>query len=327
VPTVTVSQIQSDPMAPLDSPLSRDAIITLRWSVEDVPNGQSVGTQECTLLLEADHGITAQVDSASRNYSFRLSKGTLLSTLPLRARVRVNLTAQAAGAAIPPLTSANANIEFASMLTPEREAMTAVYSELNQELRRTRTLYESFLVVVTGGIATLYAKADAIVGASHRDWMGFGVMFLALIVIYMLWHIAERYAMTTKYTNNLECALGLRQATAPAVIMPSGTPWWPLGPKRRALWEPQARPHTAWALMLSVYTLLLAGLAGADLVESNQKAASTPPALTQSTNCDCVRLQPCNPAASANGSPAVAQPPTSAPAKSAAKSKPVSKNP
>ena len=279
MPTATVSQILSDPTAPLDSPLTRDAIITVRWSVQDVPNGQSVGTQECTLLLEADHGITAQVDSASRTYSFRLSKGTLLPALPLHARVRANFTAQAPAVAIPAVTSANANVEFASRLVPEREAISTVYGELNTELRRTRTLYESFLVAVTAALATLYSKRDVIAGATHRGFMLIGLAALTIIVVYMLWAVSRRYTRAISWVGNLEKALGVRQGDPPADLMPD----------KARLWKEGAWQHTLWAIMLTAYVGVLVASAGYLLRAKPEPPAPTPPAQTQTVICDCAR--------------------------------------
>ena len=208
MPAVTASQVRPSTTL-LNSPLTRDAIITLQWLVED--GHERVERQRSIVELAAGYALASEVDPDKRIYSFRLGKGTTLA-LPLTAEVRMDLAARTLAPAHPAMVvhSNPVQIQFPSVLVPEREAITTVYTELNQELRRTRTLYESFLVVVTGGLATLYSKRDAIVGASHREWMGGALIALVGIVIYMLWQVARRYSRNSEWTKNLECALAVR---------------------------------------------------------------------------------------------------------------------
>jgi len=130
--------------------------------------------------------------------------------------------------------------------------MTTVYSELNQELRRMRTLYETFLIVVTGGFAALVSQADKILGSpAYRHWMGWGILLLAVIVAFLVWQIATRYNRTTSWLENLETALGLRVGTLPGPLIADDVPRWRKG----------HRGHFVWALMLMAYTVVLGILA------------------------------------------------------------------
>ena len=124
-----------------------------------------------------------------------------------------------------------------------------------------RTLYETFLIVVTGGFATLVSKADSIAGSQpERVWMARGVIGLALIVVYLLWQVAPRYRRSSKWIKNLECALGLRAEGRPAVLMPEDPSLLPINKVnlktwRDSWWNKDAWLHTTWALLLTGYTL------------------------------------------------------------------------
>jgi hypothetical protein len=284
MPTVTASQLRTS-ANPLAEVLAQDVIITLGWVVDDAPNTRAIEQQECILELGGGDRITARVDPDQRSCSFRLAKGTRL-TLPVNAVVEVNLAARAATAAVPAapavagVRSAAVPIGSPSVSVPEREAISTVYGELNQELRRTRTLYESFLVVVTAGLATLYSKRDVIVGASHRRPMFVGLVTLAIIVTYMLWNVSRRYTRSVTWIKNLEQALGVRAGSPPEDLMPPESTWW----------TKNARPHTIWAIMLTAYIGILMASAGYLLIAPAPDApAPTPPAQTQTITCDCSR--------------------------------------
>ena len=285
MPTVTASQLRTSANT-LDAVLAKDAVITLGWVVNDAPELRSIEQQECTLNLSAHDRVTARVDPGQRSYSFRLAQGTRL-TLPLTTTVVVNLAARAATATVAAapaavVRSAAVNIGSPSAVVPEREAISTVYGELNTELRRTRTLYESFLVAVTAGLATLYSKKDVIAGASHRGFMLIGLVALAIIVVYMLWAVSRRYTNATSWVKNLEQALGVRAGDPPPDLMQN----------EDALWSDHAKPHTVWALMLIAYIAVLVMSAGYLLGWAKpDAAASTPPAPSQTIICDCGHCQ------------------------------------
>ncbi len=232
----------------LTSPLVKDAVFALSWNFADLGQRQ-VLQQECSIKLSDTHALVVEVGPGLRKFSFRLSAGTHFDPAILSARVRARLLPHPPD---PEVVEHSLAIQYPSALLPEREAMTAVYSELNQELRRMRTLYETFLVVVTGGFATLVSQANKILGSpTYRRWMGWGILVLAAIVAFLVWQVATRYNRTTSWLENLETALGLRVGTVPGPLMTDEVPRWRTG----------HRGHFVWALMLMVYTVMLGILA------------------------------------------------------------------
>lgn len=285
MPTVTATQLRTSSTT-LDEVLTKDVVITIGWVVDDAPNPRSVEQQECTLTLAAGGAVTARVEPSKRSYSFRLAQGTRL-TLPATATVAINLPARAATATVPAAPAALAqsaaiNIGSPSTVVPEREAISTVYGELNTELRRTRTLYESFLVAVTAALAALYSKKELVMGASHRGVMLVGLGALACIVVYMMWAVSRRYTRAVTWVGNLEQALGVRAGTPPEDLMPNQAAWW----------TQHAWPHTIWALMLTAYIGVLVASAGYLLTAPAEPPAPTPPA--QTIICDCARQDTSN---------------------------------
>jgi hypothetical protein len=281
--TINVQQVGTAPNR-LSSPLAHDVLIAIKWAFNNL-GARTIEQQECKLQLDAAHGLHVLVSNDDRAFTFRLSAGTHL-TNPLTAEVRTRLSHDPANP--PDHAHGTVLIEFPSSVVPERETMTAIYGELNQELRRMRTLYESFLVVVTGGFATLVSKASSIVGYPHRGWMGWGVFVLALIVIYLLWQVAPRYRKITHWTANLETALGLRSGTIPPVLLSEEGSWW-----RKGDWR-----HTLWAVGLTVYTFFLGLFAVLVLYGNplNKFSAQTAEPKTQiSTPGTVVRQTPAQP--------------------------------
>ncbi len=284
MPTVTASQLRITATSLntilTDAALARAVSITVSWIVDDAPHQRSVEQQECTLNLGGGNSLTARVAPDNRSYSFRLAQGTRLTT-PLTATVAVNLAERTTAPAAPALvvTSAAINVDFPSAVVPEREAISIVYGELNTELRRTRTLYESFLVAVTAALATLYSKKELVEGASHRGLMLFGLGALAFIVVYMMWAVSRRYTRAVTWVGNLEQALGVRAGDPPEDLMPNEAAWW----------TQHAWPHTVWALLLTAYIGVLVTSAGYLLTAPPEPVAPTPPAQTQTIICDCAR--------------------------------------
>jgi hypothetical protein len=264
--------------------LTQDVIIVLEWDPVPAP----AVVQGCKLYLEPPpagggavrRAVDVLIDPGENKFSFHLSKGTRL-TPPLTAELLTN-----PAAAAPP----SIDIGFASGGIPQREAITTVYTELNQELRRMRTLYETYLVVITGGFATLVSKADAFVGPSarYRQGMGAVLFLLALIVSYLMWHVGNRYNRTSASIKNLETGLGLRGGAAPwplivDVVPPRpGDKWWQLWKRFE---KDDHRRHIVWAVLLITYTVALGVLALLLLVRSKVPDTSA----TQSTAAQIVQ--------------------------------------
>ena len=285
MPTITVTQLRTS-ATPLnailtDAALTKPVSVTLNWVVDDAPSQRSVEQQVCTLTLGGGNSIAARVSPEKRSYSFRLPQGTRL-TSPLTATVEVNLAERTAAPAAPRLdglSSAALNIGSPSVVIPEREALSTVYGELNTELRRTRTLYESFLVAVTAALATLYSKKELVIGASHRGLMLVGLGALATIVLYMMWAVSRRYTRAVAWVGHLEQALGVRDGDPPEDLMPDHVAWW----------TQHAWPHTLWAIMLTLYVGVLVASAGYLLTARPDAPAPPAPAQTQTIICDCAR--------------------------------------
>ena len=230
---------------PLASPLQNDMVISLTWE-KGLSDREAIG-QICTLQLDATHNLQIPLKPENDSHIFRLAKGTLVTD----ARAKIHLELRHVDNEPDAVDSNEIRITHASAVIPEREALTSIYGELNQELRRMRTLYESYLVVVTGGFATLVSKTDAIVGAPNRKWMAAGLAILAAIVSYLLWQISSRYNKVTVWTSNIETALGLRTGEISSPLMGESIPRWRKGGKA----------HSIWALALIAYTITLGVLA------------------------------------------------------------------
>lgn len=266
---------QLRPGAELVNPLQDDIAVILQWSVQD-EHSRPIHSQTCSLTIADGNILTLDVPVGERKCAFRLTKGSQIR-LPLTAQVTVNLGARDTHAA----AALNANqIETRSKSTSEADADASktVYGELNQELRRTRTLYETFLVVVTGALATVFSKRSDIAGTYHSS-IGYGLGFLALIVIYMIWQIAERYRKTTSAVFNLERSWGLRAGHAPEYPLDGATSWW----------KDHAWRHTIWAIGLTLYALLAIGIVIATLRASPAKAAA--PSATVTCACGTATSQ------------------------------------
>lgn len=265
---VIVEQLR--PSTELADPLPEDVAIIVQWTMQDEHN-RPIHSQTCSLTFSAGAPLVVDVPIAERTCAFRLGKGTHI-TLPLTAQVTVNLAARDAHAA-GPLTG-TLETRLRSTNQADSDASKTVYSELNQELRRTRTLYETFLIVVTGALATVFSKRSDIAGSYHAS-IGYGLGFLALIVIYMIWQIAERYRKTTSAVFNLERSWGLRPGSGGEYPLEGDVSWW-----RNHAWR-----HTIWAIGLTAYALLAIGIVIATLRTHAEPAkASTAPV---SVPCSC----------------------------------------
>lgn len=280
---VIVEQLR--PSAELASPLQDDTAIVLQWSVQD-EHSRPVQSQSCSLTFSAGAPLVVEVPASDRRCSFRLGKGTRV-TLPLRAEVTVNLGARNPHAAAP--LSGTVETRVKSTNDPDSDASKTVYGELNQELRRSRTLYETFLVVVTGALATVFSKRSDIAGA-HRPSIIVGLVALALIVIYMIWQVAERYRKIVASLNDFERSWGLRSGPVPDFLMQEeSAQGWKFWTKRWwcMLYDTQIKNgswrHTFWALGLTVYAMVAIGIVIVFLYASPSDSAKTVAPATNAT--------------------------------------------
>lgn len=267
MPTVVVEQVR--PTVALAAQLQNDASITLQWSVTD-EHSRAISSQTCTLTI-AGQALTATVGANERKYSFRISKG--MQAANITAQVRVNFAAAGAQGAVSQ-DSNQLQISAGSASDPDEDASKTVYGEMNQELRRTRTLYETFLVVVTGALATVFSQRSSIAGA-FRPSIACGLGFLAAVVIYMIWQIAKRYRDTSSAVFNLERFWGLRAGGTSEHPLDAPSFWW-----RDHAWR-----HTVWAIGLTAYALLAILIVIFYLRAAPEPAK--PPAAPVNVTCTC----------------------------------------
>lgn len=283
--SVVLEQLR--PGAALASPLPEDIAIILQWSVQD-EHGRPIHDQSCSLTVAAGTTLTADVPVADRKCVFRLGKGTHIAA-NLTAQITVNLGARGAHTA-GPLTS-QVGIVARSISEADSDASKTVYGELNQELRRSRTLYETFLVVVTGAMATVFSKRSDIAGA-HGLSITVGLVSLALIVIYMIWQVAERYRKIVASLSDIERSWGLRSGSAPNFLLQEesdlGWKFW-TKPWRNTFCETQIKHgawrHTFWALGLTAYAVVAIGIVIAFLYAPAETAKT--PVTPASVTCNC----------------------------------------
>jgi hypothetical protein len=247
--TLEQSQMTTPALNLLGPPLERDVVITLKWRVQDDQN-RPIMRQTAQLLFNGAPKISANLGSGDSKVTFHLSQGSQIA-FPVTARITVDLGDAGPHAPAVQVPSNLLDLQCGSVLFPERESLTAVYGELNQELRRMRTLYETFLVVATGGFAALVSQADKIAGSPpYRHLMAWGLLGLTAILIDLVWEVAKRYNQTTAWIQNLEIALGVRAGNVPAEMLPEKVKWGRKG----------GTSHLIWAMALISYTLALGSL-------------------------------------------------------------------
>jgi hypothetical protein len=118
----------------------------------------------------------------------------------------------------------------------------AVYTEFHQELRRTRTVYETLVVAETGGFAILLSQLDPVVtGArlSARIALVIPIFVLMIILLFLIRALAMRYWTWTEQIADLEGRMGF------------------VDPPTRAVRDTSKGPHAIWAGILYFYTLIL----------------------------------------------------------------------
>lgn len=285
--SVVLEQLR--PGAALASPLPEDVAVILHWSVQD-EHGRPIHDQSCSVTVAAGTTLTADVPVAERKCVFRLGKGAHIAA-NLTAEITVNLGARGAHGA--GALTARIEISSESINEADADASKTVYGELNQELRRSRTLYETFLVVVTGAMATVFSKRSDIAGA-HGLSITIGLLSLALIVIYMIWQVAERYRKIVASLSDIERSWGLRSGPAPGFVLQEesdlGWKFW-TKPWRHTFCETQIRHgawrHTFWALGLTAYAVVAIGVVIAFLYAPAAAAKTPLPAPAANAACSC----------------------------------------
>ncbi len=255
---ITVSQVRDPKVTlPLASPLQSETWLTIEWDVTE----STVQEQICAIDLDhqTGHSFTHWVGSSVRVHTFKLPAGTIFNPDHLRCRVEINAAST--------MESGATKITFPSIVSLEREAITAIYSEHSQELRRMRTFFESFLVLVTGGFAILVNQVHSIVRSRFVvNLMGLGLVALSLIIIWLVWRVAKRYDLTERWLKNMEIGLGLRSGSVPIPLMPESVD--------------KAWRHYMWALALMLYTFVLGVCSW--IILANKDVGATPPATPSS---------------------------------------------
>lgn len=273
MPSLVVAE-QVRPELPIASPLADDIVIAVQWCVQD-EHARPVASQTCALTYAVGATLTVNVPASEKRYTFHLAKGTQVAQMSLQVTVNLAAIAGNPAAVAETLSSAAIQIRSASKSEADSDASKTVYSEMNQELRRTRTLYETFLVVVTGALATVFSQRSSIAGA-YRPSIAYGLGFLALIVIYMIWQIAQRYRDTTAAVFNLESSWGLRATHPTAFPLARESSWW-----KNHAWR-----HTVWAIGLTVYALLAIAVVIIYL-RAPAEPPKAPPAQAVAVTCSC----------------------------------------
>jgi hypothetical protein len=260
---------------PVTASLPRDLGVDLAWDIKNVSSGSAVQRQSVQVLIGKHLAFSLDIPAGQTATTFRMPAGAMMTTLT------ATITVWIAGSSDPATSTGTLSLA-AQPGYPERESVTAAYSEHQQEMRRMRTLYETYLIVVTGGFGILVSQAGPIVGklsARYHFWLDLGVAMLSFLICYLVTRIAERYARTDSWVKNFERALGLRDYPAPEPLMPeTATPWY-------KSWN----HHVFWAFGLITYTAMLAAFSIALIssarapVESNAEKHAAPTAPAESS--------------------------------------------
>lgn len=227
----------------LTSPLECDEPIILEWSVTlpaANPNLR-IREQELKISLGPNHNLAFHLSSDDRKLTFRLPEGLIFQQITAELSVWVH------GENNP--VTASLDIHFPSSPLPERESLTSLYSENQQELRRMRTLYESLVIFETTAFAIFYSKGrPELAGLSFqlKFALAASIVLLNVIVIVLIHELATRYYRISRGLENIETVLGIRKAQWPDEVF---------GDYR--LSDAEAKPHRRWAGMLTSYTVLL----------------------------------------------------------------------
>jgi len=225
----------------LDSPLARAAIVRIAW---DLTEPQLV-TSLAVALRIAGLDYSFSFDKAHTELGFCLPEGLTLAAVPTNLEVKITVngdTAHEFSGILP--------IEKPSAPVPDPESARSVYTENQTELRRTRTLYESLVITVTVGFAILIAQAHALttVPPVGRGFLAIGILLLTVIVVFLVKEMAARYYGVTRTLQNFELAFGVKDG-----------PW--TGELLRysdfSISDPETRPHWLWALLITLYLVVL----------------------------------------------------------------------
>jgi len=207
--------------------------------------------------------FTTTIETSSRRVGFLLPREVQLQSNQVQADIRVS-AARAGGQPAAPIATAAPVTFSVGTRQADPEMLRTVYSENQSELRRTRTLYESFLVAETVGFAVLADKAHDVTNATPRMVFGFSLALFALTIIlsFLICELAKRYHGTTLALQNIERATGVRAGNWTGELVPSNKEFG-AGPSAKFDWF--------WAYLLLGYTVLLSVLAIATLSRSTMK--------------------------------------------------------
>jgi len=242
--TLQLRQIREPLALPaLTSPLGGDQPISLEWSITPPADGSNlrIHRQEIKVSLGPNHSLSFHLTPEDRKSSFRLPQGLEFQ------QITAELSVWMRGENNP--VTVDCAIHFPSSPLPERESLSSLYSENQQELRRMRTLYESLVIFETAAFAIFYSKGrPELAGLSFqlKFALAASIVLLDVIVIFLIHELASRYYRISRGLENIEIVLGIRNAQWPDEIFGN-----------YELSDAEAKPHRRWAAMLTSYTILL----------------------------------------------------------------------
>jgi len=146
-------------------------------------------------------------------------------------------------------------------LALSKESVNQVYSEFQQELRRTRTVYETMVVAESGGFAILLSQLDTALARATiyiRTALSAGIGLLAIMLVFLIGALASRYYRLNVQLDRLERDMGFPQDDTPT----------------EKLGETPKKGHLVWAGLLSLYTAALCLMAMGSILSRNGIPAS-----------------------------------------------------
>src|SRR5271166_344537 len=185
MPTASRPRQAPSPLLLLDlvSPLPRAVVIGIEWDLTDPDQVTSVEVVVKIATLQYQFAFKG----AQKELSLCLPQGL---SLPIPASLEVTISVEGTAGTPETLSIAKA---YAAL--PDPESARSVYTENQNELRRTRTLYESLVIAVTVGFAALFAQTKALadVALIGREILSCGLVLLMVIVVFLVKEMAARY--------------------------------------------------------------------------------------------------------------------------------------
>jgi len=247
---------QDTSLPALVSPLQQEVCLHLHWEVINIPSAATVIEQICEIDLGNNHSLTFHLAPHAREATFRLPANTQFTGISVTIHCTVDR--DDAFSSLP--------IQRPSAVLPEPETLKTFYVEYNTELRRTRTLYETFVIAVTAGFAILVSQAGRVISTHlHPCLIWIGVCLLIVIIGFLVWVVSTRYHQLSEWSNNLEIAVGMRSGVLKGSL---------IGPVGPAKWRPRGK-DLWWAILLIVYTIVL-GAASGVILTGHEKTDPTP---------------------------------------------------